>query len=326
MQVIGIGNALVDLLIRIPNDQLINDLALQKGSMQLVDKPFISTVIEKTKGLPKSEACGGSAANAIYGIASLGAQAGFIGTIGNDQFGEIFNNDLKKNNIQPFLTISNIETGIAGTLISPDSERTFTTFLGAAGEISKEQIDEKIIGQYDLFHIEGYLVFNQELIAYAAKKAKELGLRISIDLSSFNVVEANLSFLRDLVKNYVDIVFANEEEAKAFTGKAPLEALEEIAKMADIAIVKIGKNGSLIEAKGTIYEVRAIEANPLDTTGAGDLYAGGFLYGYSKGLNLMKCGEIGALLAGKVIEQIGAKIPDNIWDEIRKKVKLIASE
>lgn len=326
VNVIGVGNALVDLLIRIPDNKIIEELSLQKGSMQLVDKEFIGTVLNKTSSLPKAEASGGSAANTIHGLAALGVKTGFIGTIGKDTFGEVFTNDLKKSNIEPYLFVSDVETGIAGTLITPDSERTFTTFLGAAGEISQQQIVPQIISEYQIFHIEGYLVFNQGLIAHIAKVAKDCGLIISLDLASFNVVEANLDYLRKLVKEYVDIVFANEEEAKAFTGKEPEEALNEIATMAKIAVVKVGKNGSLIKSEDITYDVSAIAAKPIDTTGAGDLYAGGFLYGYAKGLPFEKCGKIGSLLAGKVIEQLGAQIPPTVWDEIRKKVAVIESE
>lgn len=326
MKIIGVGNALVDLLIRLPHDGLIQELNILKGSMQLVDKDFIGLVLNKTASLPKSEASGGSAANTIHGLAHLGIETGFVGTIGEDKLGDSFLGDLTSNHIQPYLLRSKTETGVAGTLISPDSERTFTTFLGAAVEISKEQIKSEILCKYDLFHIEGYLVFNQEMIEHAAQTAKECGKKISLDLASFNVVEANLEFLRRLVREYVDIVFANEEEAKAFTGKLPEQALHEIASMCDIAVVKIGKHGSLIKSGNKEFKVAAIEAKPIDTTGAGDLYAAGFLYGFSKGLPYDKCGKIGSILAGKVIEQLGAKIPESIWTGIQKEVKAIESE
>jgi sugar/nucleoside kinase (ribokinase family) len=174
--------------------------------------------------------------------------------------------------------------------------------------------------------VEGYLVFNRELIEFTAKLAQECGLKVSLDLASFNVVEANIDFLRDLIKNYVDIVFANEDEAKALTGKLPEEALDEIATIAEIAVVKIGKNGSMIKSGNQKFTIPAIEASVIDTTGAGDLYAGGFLYGLSKGLTFEKCGNIGSLLAGKVIEQIGAKIPAEIWKSILSKVAEIESK
>jgi sugar/nucleoside kinase (ribokinase family) len=139
-----------------------------------------------------------------------------------------------------------------------------------------------------------------------------------LDLASFNVVEANIDFLKELIKTHVDIVFANEEEAKAFTGMQPEEALHEIAKDCEIAIVKIGKNGSMVKNNGIVYTIGVINANSIDTTGAGDVYASGFLFGLVNGLSLQKCGEIGAVLSGKVIEVIGAKMEADTWDSIRK--------
>lgn len=326
MKIIGIGNALVDLLVRLPDEKLISELNVKKGSMELVNKEFIAEVVNRTYNLEKKQVSGGSAANTIYGVASLGGATGFIGTIGNDDFGVVFTENMKSSGIVPYLFVGEGETGVAGSLITPDSERTMTTFLGAAGNISTSQINETLLKEYQLIHVEGYLVFNRELIESAVRLAKKCGLKVSLDLASFNVVEANVEFLRDLICNYVDIVFANEEEAKALTGKSPEEALDEIAGMAPVAVVKTGKNGSMVKSADLKFEIPAIEANVIDTTGAGDLYAGGFLYGLSRGLSLEKCGQIGALLAGKVIEQIGAKIPALIWRDILEKVAAIESK
>ena len=175
---------------------------------------------------------------------------------------------------------------------------------------------------YTHFYIEGYLVQHRELIRRAVELAKECEADVILDLASFNVVEDNLEFLRFLVKEYADIVFANAEEARAFTaGKDPEDALDEIAQDCWIAVVKIGKDGSLIQNGEKIYRVPAGQVNCIDTTGAGDLYAAGFLYGALNDLQLSLCGEIGSVLAGKVIEVIGAKIPDIAWPEIKDSVK-----
>jgi sugar/nucleoside kinase (ribokinase family) len=153
--------------------------------------------------------------------------------------------------------------------------------------------------------------------------AKKADLKIAIDLASFNVVEANLEFLKDLIRNYVDIVFANEEEAKSFTGKEPEEALNEIAQDCELAIVKIGKEGSLIKAGDKVYKIGTIKANALDTTGAGDSYAAGFFYGLTNDYDLETCGKIAALVSGKVVEVMGANLPDDKWNEIKKEISLI---
>jgi sugar/nucleoside kinase (ribokinase family) len=320
-KVLGIGNALVDILIRLEDDHLISELGLLKGSMQLVDKDFKNLVFSKTKQLNRVQASGGSAANTIHGLASLGVETGYIGKVGGDELGKFFTSDVKKDHIKPFLKVSTTETGVASTLITPDSERTFGTYLGAAVEVGADDLDESMFTGFQFFHIEGYLVLNTSLMEKALKIAQSKNMTVSLDLASFNVVEANLAYLRDITTQYVDVVFANEEEAKAFTGKEPEGALKEIASMCTIAGVKTGKNGSLMQQGDDVFRVGAIPAKVIDTTGAGDLYAAGFLYGLTKGLSPDRCGHIGALLAGNVIQVMGAKIPLEAWEEIKKMVK-----
>lgn len=320
-KILGMGNALVDILIKLENDNVLAAYDLPKGSMQLVDRLKSERILAGTEDLDKTIASGGSAANTIHGLAALGVDTGFLGTIGKDHWGELFEQDIRNNNIEPKLIYSNTESGRAIALVSKDSERTFATFLGAAVELSADNIDEKIFRGYDYFHIEGYLVQNKDLIRKAVTLAKQLGLKVSLDLASYNVVEDNLDMLRELVKNNVNILFANEEEAKAFTGKNPGEAILDIAKDVEIVIIKLGKNGSIIKKGNEYTEVGVIKADSIDTTGAGDLYASGFLYGLINGMNLKRSGEIGALLSGRVIEIIGPKPDKYMWDEIRELIK-----
>ena len=319
-KVLGIGNALVDIMTKLPDDSTLDKFSLKKGSMQLYERDFADKINNETNNFDKSQSSGGSAANTIHGLANLGASAGYIGKIGSDSFGDFFQNDMKSNGIEPLMLKSNNETGRAIALISPDSERTFATYLGAAVELSDSDLTPEQFKGYKYLHIEGYLVLNHALMIRAAKLAKEHGLKISIDMASFNVVEDNLSFLKDYVRNYVDIIFANEEEAKAFTGKEPEEALNEIAEQCEVAIVKVGSKGSLIKSNGIIYKIDPIKANSVDTTGAGDLYASGFLYGMVNNMPLEKCGKIGSLCAGRVIEVIGSKMDTIVWDEIKNNI------
>jgi len=316
MKILGMGNALVDVMTILPNDNILNDFKIQKGSMQLVDDEFIQKIVEQTKNFETKLTTGGSAANTINGIARLGMDTGFYGKVGNDYHGNFFVSDLQKNKIESKILKSDSHTGLAIALVSPDSERTFTVSLGAAVELAPKDITNELFAGYDILHIEGYLVQNHDLIEIAVKKAKENGLKVSLDLASFNVVEDNLEFLQDISKKYVDIIFANEEESKAFTGKEPRQALDDIADICDIAIVKIGKDGSYIKSDNKTYTVGVIEANSIDTTGAGDFYASGFLYGLLKGYDMQKCGKIGAILSGNVIEVIGAKMDDERWNKI----------
>ncbi|OFX88703.1 MAG: sugar kinase [Bacteroidetes bacterium GWF2_33_16] len=316
-KVLGIGNALVDIMTKLPDDSILEKFSLKKGSMQLSERDFAETINKATEQYEKSQSSGGSAANAIHGLASLGAATGYIGKVGNDTFGEFFSNDMKANSINPIMLKSNTDTGRAIALISPDSERTFATYLGAAVELSENDLNAEQFKGYHYLHIEGYLVFNHALMNKAAQLAKENNMKVSLDMASFNVVEANLAFLKEYVKNYVDIIFANEEEAKAYTGKEPEDALHEIAEQCEIAVVKIGSKGSLVKNNGMVYKIEPFKANSIDTTGAGDLYASGFLFGLVNKIPMEKCGRIGSLCASKVIEVIGSKMKPETWDYIK---------
>ena len=316
----GMGNALVDIMIPVNDYNLLEQLELPKGSMQLVDKERSRQIVSLLKDYPRSQSAGGSVANAIHGIATLGGKTGYIGAIGEDDLGGFFVRDMINAGVEPHLIHSAEETGRAITLVTPDSERTFATYLGAASQLSAISDHSSLITHhlYDFFLLEGFLVYDHALAETSLKLACDSGMTVAIDLASYNVVEANREFLHQMVEKYVDIVFANEEEAKAFTGKEPVEALKEISKMCDIAVVKIGSKGSLIKQGDEMYEIAAIPAKPVDTTGAGDLFASGFLYGLARELPIRRCGEIGAILAGNVIEVMGSKMTKSQWDNIRE--------
>ena len=322
-EILGMGNALVDIMTLLDNENTLQTFSLPKGSMQLVDKKTAALVARGTSHLKQSLASGGSAANTIHGLARLGAETGFIGTIGKDEFGDFFHQDMLNSGIHPHLIRMEEESGRAVALVTPDAERTFATFLGAAVMLSAEHLDPALFQGYQYFHIEGYLVQNHALIRTSLEMAKAAGLRVSLDLASFNVVEANLDFLREIAEKYVDILFANEEEARAFTGKGPEKALEEIAGLCDTAVVKVGKDGSLVKREGILYRIEPFKADSRDTTGAGDLYASGFLFGLLRGYGIPECGRLGSLLAARVIEVVGAKMDAERWAQIHAKVQEI---
>jgi len=322
-KVLGMGNALVDILIKLENDNTLGEFNLPKGSMQLVDFDFSNTVNIGTEHLPKQVASGGSAANTIHGLAGLGIDTGFVGKIGDDDTGKFFRDDMEKSNINPHVYKSNTPTGRAMALISQDSERTFATYLGAAVELSPEDILHELFDGYNYFHIEGYLVQNHALIEKAVALAKKKGLKVTLDMASYNVVEENLEFLKKILKQYVDIVFANEEEAKSFTSKEPEEALIHFSELCDIAVVKTGRTGSMVKQGNTKHTIQPIVANSIDTTGAGDMYAAGFIYGLINGYSHEKCGAIGSILAGKTIEVIGPKMDEKKWQEVKDLIKNI---
>lgn len=317
-KILGIGNALVDIIALLDDDQTINNLGLPKGGMTLVDRDLSDRIRQGLLNQKTKVATGGSVANAMNGIANLGVPCGFMGSIGRDDLGKLFEEDLKAHAIDRVLRYADLPTGRAVCLIGPDGERTMATYLGAAVEMTPEDITPEVLSGYQLFFIEGYLVFNHALIMAAASQAKSSGLTIALDLASYNVVEANRAVLDELVDNYVDIIFANEEEAVAFTGLSPVEALGQLARRCDIAVVKVGKEGAYVRQGGQQFHIPALGSEAVDTTGAGDFFAAGFLAGLAKGYDLEKCGKLGALLAGKVIKTAGAKLEPAEWVEIRE--------
>lgn len=324
-KVLGFGNALVDVIIPIDNEQILKELEFPKGSMQLIDQEKLNQINSKITAIKTSLISGGSAANTINGLANMGIKTGFIGKTGTDDTGSFFTEDLNSNNITPHISHSNSPSGRAMTFITKDSERTFGTFLGASVELCKDDIDSNIFADYNYFYVEGYLVLNKELIETGMRIAKENGLKIVLDLASYNVVEENIEFLNHLIDTYVDIIFANEEEAKAFCGLEPEEALNSLAKRCEIAIVKIGSKGSLIKQGDSNTRIGIIGDKCVDTTGAGDFYAAGFLYGLINNWSLSHSGIAGAILSGNIVQQYGAKLTEEKWNEVRKMVSEITS-
>jgi len=320
-RILGIGNALVDVMTLIDNDNILEKFSLPKGSMQLVNGEISALIKSGTLNFKRDLVSGGSAANTIHGLAMLGVKTGFIGSVGKDDTGVFFESDMKKAGVQTFLLRRNSVTGTAVALISPGSERTFATHLGAAVELGSDDLNPKDFKNYDILYVEGYLIINKALVERTCSIAKNNNMKIAIDLSSFNVVDAKLQDFKEIVEKYVDIVFANEDEAKSFTGLPPLEALDSISDLCDIAVIKVGKDGSLIKRGEEVIRIGTIPVQCVDTTGAGDLYASGFLYGYADGLSLEKCGLFGSVLAGHVIEIVGARMDEHRWKKIIEMLK-----
>jgi sugar/nucleoside kinase (ribokinase family) len=188
-------------------------------------------------------------------------------------------------------------------------------------ELDSNDLNEEYFLNYNILYMEGYLIFNKALVENACRIAKKHNMKIALDLASYNVVDAKLSDFKEIIENYVDIVFANEEEAKSFTGFAPPEALNAISDLCEIAVIKVGKEGSLVKRGEEIIKIGTLSVECIDTTGAGDLYASGFLYGYAKELSLNLCGQFGSVLAGHVIEIVGARMDETRWKKIMKIIK-----
>ena len=326
-KIVGIGNALVDVMTMIPDETCLHRFGLPKGTMTMVDARRSAEIKEAITSMKRTLASGGSAGNTMYGLGIMGVHSEFIGKVGLDDFGNFYEKDMVDAGLVPVLMRSlQSPTGTAVALVTPDSERTFATHLGAATELYPGEINSIYFKGYDILYLEGYLIFNIDLVEHVCRLAKEQDMTVAIDLSSFNVVRDMLPAFRGIIEKYVDIVFANEEEAREFTGMAAREALDDISERCSIAVVKIGAGGSWIKRGEEVIKVDAIKVKPVDTTGAGDLYAAGFLYGFSHGFSLDKCGLFGSILAGKVIEVVGARMPEEKWKEAKGLISRVAAD
>jgi sugar/nucleoside kinase (ribokinase family) len=322
--ILGIGNALTDILAVLPDDTLLRKFHLPLGSMQHVDMETGDRIWEDLKQYGVKYVPGGSAANTITCTAIFGMPSGYVGKIGNDDLGNLFKSSMEQFGVKAQMLYGTKSSGRCMVFITgANAERTFADYMGATLEMGPDDLDPSFFEGYDYFHIEGYLVQNQELISKAARLAKAAGCTISIDMASYNVVESNNTFFHNLVENYVDIVFANETEAKAFTKKEPQEAIVELANLCKIAVVKVGKAGSMIKSGNEYYFIEPWPAKPIDATGAGDTYAAGFLYAHSLGLPLKVCGEIGSIIAAKVVEVIGTKIDIPRWRDAKEEIRAL---
>ena len=323
-KIIGIGNALVDALATLKDDELLDVFGLPKGSMTLIGDAEQCRIQERFSALNVQRATGGSAGNTMLALANLGMCPGFIGTIGDDATGRFFANNCTQCGSEPNLTVLPQQSGIAYTFISPGGERTFATYLGAAAALQPDNLCADMFVGYDYLYVEGYLVQNHALILRAVELAKEAGLKVCLDLASYNIVAADREFFTHLVTEYVDIVFANEEEAHAFSGKEPAAALEHLHSLCEVAVVKLGADGSSIMCDGKRVLVDALPVGQVvDTTAAGDFYAAGVMYGLMHDRTIHQCAQLGSLLSGYVIQVVGTKLSEAAWDEIKLNVARI---
>ncbi len=324
-RIIGIGNALVDALVTLADDGLLRQFGLPKGGMTLIGEEEQRNIQACFATLDIQRATGGSAGNTMLALANLGVTPGFIGAVGNDATGEFFTTNCAERGITPYLTQLPQQSGIAYTFISPDGERTFATYLGAAAAMGPECLTAAMLEGYDYLYVEGYLVQNHALILRAVELAREMGLKVCLDLASYNIVAGDHEFFTHLVTEYVDIVFANEEEARAFAATDPTTALSHLHSLCEVAVVKLGAAGSTIMRGNEKAFAPAMEVNKvIDTTAAGDFYAAGVMYGLMNDYTLPQCAKIGTLLSGHVIQTVGTRLPEEVWNQIKSDISRIA--
>ena len=324
--VIGLGNTLMDFLIELDDRQFL-EFNLTKGEMHLVDERKAKEILDRMErgNFSVQMVPGGSAANTLKGIAFLGGKVILCGKVGNDKHGAAYIQEIEHHGVSARIgKHPTLATGHAIGFITPDAQRTFSVHLGAAIHFSKDEVVEEDIENSKILHLEGYQLEGPtgEAVLQAMNIARKAGTLISIDLADPGVIRRNMQLLRRVVQDYVDILFVNEEEAREFTGVIEEEAVRELGKLVSIAVVKIGKRGSWVYANGKVLKIDPYLVKAVDTTGAGDSYAAGFLYGYSQGWPLEQCGKLGSLFASKIVETIGVRMNHLNADELKRMIKV----
>ena len=311
-KILGIGNAIVDVFVKVDDSFLIKN-KLTKGSMKLIEKEEFNRLRNVIK-IEKIEA-GGSVANTMAGIAFLKGNSSFIGKINSDEFGKIYKNSLKKINVNFSYTIKNenLSTGASIIFVTPDSERTMCTYLGISSKLSKYDIDENIIRAHKLILLEGYLWdkgISEEMFKHVINLAKKNNIEIAMSLSDIFCVSRHRQDFLNLLMNDLNILIGNENEINELMQKTNLsDSIKEIKKINKLIIVTRSKDGSLAIQNQKIINCESIKVKKiLDLTGAGDLFASGFLKEYLDNSNIKKCLQTGSELAGKIIQKIGARI------------------
>lgn len=318
-KVLGFGAALVDMLAKV-DDSWIQKSGFAKGDMRMVDYPVLKSFLDRVEN-PQTVP-GGSAGNTMVGVAKLGGKSAFVSKIGQDALGELFENHLRKAGVESRLLKSPVATGTVLSVVTPDAERTMFTYLGASNDFTLADVTEKLFDGVDYFYVEGYRAYDEACFEGAIRSAHKLGLKTVLDFGSFGTVnDCRKTFERLMADRMIDIVIANEEEAKAVTGVAEDEALAKLAETSEIAVVKIGKRGALISGNGESIHVAAGEAKAIDTTGAGDLWASGFLFGMLSGWTLERSAKLGSIVSNEVVQVVGAQIPEAGWARIREEMK-----
>ena len=325
LDVVGIGNAIVDVLAQVDDDFLAR-FELNKGAMTLIDADRAEALYA---ALPSGLECsGGSAANTVAGVAMLGGTAGFIGKVRDDQLGQVFTHDIRAAGVEFDTPLSTDGAPTARSMIAvtPDAQRTMNTYLGACVGLTPADIDANLIARADITYLEGYLWDPPQAKAafrQAMHVCHKAGKMVALTLSdSFCVGRWREEFL-DLVENQVDILFANEAELKALYQAPDFDtALQRVRSKVQIAALTRSEKGSVVASGDELHVIDAARIGPVvDTTGAGDLYASGFMYGLTQGRDLGTCGRIGSLCAGAVIAQVGARPTTSLRDLVATHIK-----
>lgn len=322
IQLCAIGNGIVDLQFYINDDEL-EDLKVNKSEMKLISDDYAEVLSNLTKTHKFHQISGGSAANTIIAFSKMGGKGAFITVLGDDDFGKFYSKEFEDLGITLEAEFLNTHsTGLCFIFITPDAERTMLTHLGATSNISPKHIKEELIARSEWIYLEGYL-FSQENSTEAIYRAVDLSkkhsTKIALTFSDVFITENYSEEIKKILPD-CDLIFCNENEAKSFTGEDTADmAIDKLYSMVQNAVITKGSKGSIIKWNGDIYEIPSYPASPIDATGAGDMFAGAFLYGIITLSNPMLAGHLASLSAAKVVSQIGARMSAD-YDEIKNQI------
>ena len=317
--IFGIGHPLIDIFIETEDHHLI-ELELEKGRMHLIDSVKFEDMQQKLKKEPLKTSIAGDVVNTIMGVASMGGRAVFCGKVGKDSYAGLFEGVLASDRIKPVLAQSSQYcTGRVISFVTKDSQRTMITYPGAAVSLKKEEAVFDDIKHSAFLYASGYALDTTDLketVFHAMDVAKEEGVKIAFDLADPGVISRHKEEIGMIIKDYADIVFANEAESRELTGKPLKKAISQISGMCEIAVVKLGEHGSIIKKGGLTLRVNIRKEQATDSTGAGDMYAAGFLYALSKTDDLKIAADIASFAASKIVRQFGARLEEPIKEEV----------
>lgn len=310
--VFGVGNALVDIQAQI-SDELLSQTGYDRGIMTLVDDAAQQAMLSRLNGCPLNRCAGGSAANTIMGVADFGGTAAYAGKVASDPLGDFFLEDMRKLGVA--IEVPQADSGPTGTcavLITPDAQRTMLTNLGVSATLDESDIREEEIRESRFVYVEGYLLTNESTRAAAFKAidvAKRHGVLVALTASDPFLCDLCRDEIWQLVEGPVDLFFCNEQEAQSLTGKDdPIECAAELHRHSPHVAMTLGPNGSILMNDGQVIAIEGVATDAIDTTGAGDMYAGALLYGITNGMSLKQAGHLASHAAARIVSQLGARM------------------
>ncbi len=325
IDVYGVGNSLVDIQARVP-DEIVTQLGYHKGVMTLVDETAQHRVLRAVDGAPLSRCAGGSAANTVIALADFGGKAAYAGKVAGDPLGRFFLQDMRKIGVTIDVPVAEGDTGTCVILITADAQRTMLTHLGVSASLGPEDVSEDAIRNAKYVYVEGYL-FGGEPTRSAALRTMELakqnGVKVAFTVSDPFLISAHRDEFWRLIEGPVDLLFCNLEEARSLTGRHdPVDCAIEIHRHAENVALTLGPDGSLLMHEGQVIPIEGVPAKAIDTTGAGDMYAGALLYGITNSLSWKDAGHLASHAAARIVEQLGARLQRRFsQEEIRALLK-----